>query len=205
MKSNFSIIISIIALIGVISVWVLWLCDSIELSIIGLDTFIGVIVALLALIFTITIGYQIINVIEFRREILDLKARQSIIDANYNNYIKLAQNLQSGICDSNAQLQYEKGDYFEAFVSYNTALFFAIEADQRNQLERIHQLKLITTKISSPITNFDKGSLEIVSYTNKIKATTSYRNCLGSEYDEVMADFWSKISQMGYKKPTDSL
>lgn len=205
MKSYFSIILSIIALIGVISVWLLWLCDSIELSIIGLDTFIGVIVALLALIFTITIGYQIINTIEFRREIMDLKTKQSIIEINYNNYLKLAQNLQSGICDSNAQFQYDKGDYFEAFVSYNTALFFAIEADQPKQLKRIHQLRRITSKISSPITNFDKGSHEIVSYTNKIKATTSYRNCLGSEYDEVMADFWSKISQMGYKKPLDSL
>ena len=183
----------------------LWLCNCIELSVIGLDTFIGVIVALLALIFTITIGYQIINAIEFRREIMDLKVRQSIIDTNYNNYIKLALNLQSGICDSNAQFQYEKGDYFEAFVSNNTALFFAIEADQPNQLNRIHQLRLITTKISSSITNFEKGSHEIVSYSNKNKATTSYRNCFGTEYDEVMAEFWRKISQLGYIKPTDSL
>ncbi|MDE5876892.1 MAG: hypothetical protein K2H47_05275 [Muribaculaceae bacterium] len=205
MKSDFSIILSIIALIGVISVWLLWLCDSIELSVIGLDTFIGVIVALLALIFTVTIGYQIINTIEFRREIMDLKTRQHIIETNYNNYIKLAQNLQSGICASNAQFQYEKGNYFEAFVSYNTALFFAIEADQPNQSNFINQLRLITVNISSPITNFDKGSQELILYTKKIKATTSYRNCLGSEYDKVMNDFWSKISQMGYKKPTDSL
>ncbi len=66
MKSNLSTIVSIIALIGTISIWLLWLCDSIKLSIIGLDTLIGVIVALLALIFTIAIGYQIINAIEIK-------------------------------------------------------------------------------------------------------------------------------------------
>lgn len=86
MKSNLSTIVSIIALIGTISIWLLWLCDSIKLSIIGLDTLIGVIVALLALIFTIAIGYQIINAIEIKGKMVELEQRQAHLDANYQNF-----------------------------------------------------------------------------------------------------------------------
>ena len=88
MKSNLSTIVSIIALIGTISIWLLWLCNSIKLSITGLDTLIGVIVALLALIFTIAIGYQIINAIEIKGKMVELEQRQAHLDANYQNYIK---------------------------------------------------------------------------------------------------------------------
>ena len=73
MKEKSSLILSAISLVGVVSVWVLWICDSMELSVISLDTFIGVIVALLAIIVTVAIGYQIINAIEVTDEIKQLK------------------------------------------------------------------------------------------------------------------------------------
>ena len=82
MKNKLPIILSLIAILGVISVWGLWLCESFEFSVVSLDSFVGVIVALLAIIVTVAIGYQIINAIEVKDEIKQLKQRQDIILEN---------------------------------------------------------------------------------------------------------------------------
>lgn len=200
MKSNLPTIISIIALIGTISIWLLWLCDCIKLSIIGLDTFIGVIVALLALIFTIAIGYQIINAIEIKGKMVELEQRQAQIDANYQNYIKLANNLQSGITGSAAELYYAKGELFEAFVFYHSALYFAIAADQSNQTGRLKQLyNILQLHWNYPVMDYKVGISEINEYIEKIRNTQSYRNCLSNEYDEIIKLFWIKIHSLGYE------
>lgn len=200
MKSNLSTIISIIALIGTISIWLLWLCDSIKLSIIGLDTFVGVIVALLALIFTIAIGYQIINAIEIKGKMAELEQRQAQIDANYQNYIKLANNLQSGISGSAAELYYAKGEFFEAFVFYHSALYYAITADQFNQTGRLKQLyNILQLHWSYPVIDYKAGISEVNEYIEKIRSTQSYRNYLSNEYDEIIKLFWIKIHALGYE------
>lgn len=199
MKSNLATIISIIALIGTISMWLLWLCDSIKLSIIGLDTFMGVIVALLALIFTIAIGYQIINAIEIKGKMAEVEQSQAQIDANYQNYIKLANNLQSGISGSAAELYYAKGEFFEAFVSYHSALYFAITADQSNQTGRLKQLyNILQLHWNYPVIDYKAGISEVNEYIEKIRTTQSYRNCLSAEYDEIIKLFWIKIHALGY-------
>ena len=61
MKTKVTFILSLISFVGVLSVWGLWLFGTMKLFIVSLDTFIGVIVALLAIIFTVVIGLQIVN------------------------------------------------------------------------------------------------------------------------------------------------
>jgi len=200
MKSKLPIIISLIALIGVISVWVLWFCDSLKLSVIGLDTFIGVIVALLALIFTVTVGYQIINAIELKGKIAELEQRQNRIDVNYQNYIKLANNLQAGISGSAAELYYAKGELFEAFVFYHSALCFAISADQTNQMGRISQLNnILKLPWNYPVSDYKQGIQEVKNDAEKIRNTISYRNCLSKDYEYMISLFWNKMRSLGYE------
>ena len=199
MNSKLSFIISLVALLGVLSVWLLWFCECIKLSVIGLDTFIGVIVALLALIFTLAIGYQIINAIVMKGEITAIKQRQDRIEENYQNYIKLASNLQSGISGTSAEISYETGKYFEAFVFYHAALLYAIKADQPNQMERIKQLnKLTSLTWKKPDMDVLQGIRQVKSDSTQIRGTVSYKNCLGSDYDQVIDLFWGKLQQLGY-------
>ncbi len=200
MKSKLSIILSLIALIGVISVWILWICDSLKLSVIGLETFIGVIVALLALIFTVAVGYQIINAIEVKAKITDIEHRQDRIDAYYQNYIKLANNLQAGISSSAAELYYAKGELFESFVFYHSALYFAICADQANQMGRINQLNnLLKHSWNSPVIDYKEGIEEVKNDAEKIRHTISYRNCLSKDYECMINLFFEKVRSLGCK------
>lgn len=75
MKTRISIILSTISIIGVLSVWGLWIYGSLELSVVSLDTFIGVIVALLAIVFTVIIGFQIVNAIDMREKMSQLEKK----------------------------------------------------------------------------------------------------------------------------------
>ncbi|MCM1140980.1 MAG: hypothetical protein NC453_20625 [Muribaculum sp.] len=197
MKSNIAIILSIISLIGIISVWCLWIFCSLNLSVITLDTFIGVIVSLLALIFTVIIGYQIINALDFKSRIVNITQRQDRIDANYQNYMQLVYNLQSGICRSTADLYDAKGNYLEAFSFYHSAFYYARLAGQPNQHLSISQLKTILMKINTTSVNYCQIEKEIKTYADLIRMTFSYRNFFAEEYENVISEFWNRMSELG--------
>lgn len=200
MKPKITFIISLIALVISISVCLLWICRSCQLCIIGLDAFVGIIVTVLALLFTVVIGYQIINTLDVNRKISNLIQRQNTIDTNYRNYLKLAQNLQSGISQSTADLYEEKKQYFEAFILYNWSLYYAIEADQPNQSLRLNQLKDLVSKISNPILDYSNKKDEILSAASYIRSTISYRNYFANEYEIILNELWEKMAQLGYEK-----
>lgn len=170
------------------------------MCIIGLDAFVGVIVTVLALLFTVVIGFQIINTLDVNKKISDLIQRQNTIETNYQNYLKLAQNLQSGISQSTADLYDAKGQYFEAFVFYNWAFYYAIEADQPNQSLRLNQLRDLVSKISNPILDYSNKKEEILSAASYIRGTISYRNCFANEYENILNELWVKMTQFGYEK-----
>ena len=131
---------------------------------------------------------------------VELEQRQARIDANYQNYIKLASNLQSGITGSAAELYYAKGEFFEAFVFYHSALYFAITADQTNQTGRLKQLyDILQLHWNYPVMDYKVGISEVNEYIEKIRNTQSYRNCLRNEYDDIIKLFWIKIHALGYE------
>ena len=205
MKVKITFILSLISFVGVLSVWGLWIFGSMELSVVSLDSFVGAIVALLAIIFTMIIGLQIVNAIDVREKMSEFEKRQMVMLDNEQKLIENdrlhmmeAYNLQAGISGGNADVYCTKGQYLEAFVFYHTALHYAILANQKNQLNRVNQLQsivqLITTK---PIVNFLLLEQQINADMDGIRKTTSYRNCLSEIYEQTMQAFWQKMKMLG--------
>ena len=60
-KTNWALTLSAVSLIIVVAIIGLWIFKSQEIAVITLDTYVGVIVALLAIIVTIVLGWQIFN------------------------------------------------------------------------------------------------------------------------------------------------
>lgn len=169
MKTKITLILSLISFVGVLSVWGLWLFGTMKLSIVSLDTFIGVIVALLAIIFTIVIGLQIVNAIDMREKMSQLQKRQMEILENERQlaendrlHVMEAYNLQAGISGESAEAYLAKGQYIEAFTFYHSALYYAILAGQKNQLNRVNQLQAIVQLIKTgPVVNFPSLAQQI--------------------------------------------
>lgn len=205
MKAKVTFILSLISFVGVLSVWGLWLFRNFKLSVVSLDTFIGVIVALLAIIFTVVVGWQIINAIEMRDKLAELEKRQNdlienerILVENDRLHTKEAYNLQSGLCGEIAESHRTKGQYLEAFTFYHAALYFAILSERPNQMNHLNQMNLILSLISTrSVTNFTSLAQQIKDDTERIRKTTSYRNCLSEIYEQTMQLFWEKMKNLG--------
>ncbi len=205
MKTRISIILSTISIIGVLSVWGLWIYGSLELSVVSLDTFIGVIVALLAIVFTVIIGFQIVNAIDMREKMSQLEKKQMELLENERQlaendrlHVMEAYNLQSGISGESAEAYFAKGQYIEAFAFYHSALHYAILADQKNQLNRVNQLQTIVQLITTrPVVNYTSLAQQINADMEGIRKTTSYRNCLSEVYEQTMQAFWQKMKMLG--------
>ena len=212
MKTKISIILSTISIIGVLSIWGLWLFGTIQLSIVSLDTFIGVIVALLAIIFTVIVGWQVVNTIEMRDKLANIEKRQNdlmenerLLAENDKLHQKEAYNLQAGICGESAGTYFSKGQYIEAFTFYHIALHYAILADQKNQLNRINQLQSIVQLITArPVLEFSSLAGQIRTDMEGIRNTTSYRNCFSEKYEQTMQAFWQKMQLLGLVKPDNN-
>ena len=201
MKEKLPIILSVVSILIALTIGGLWLFGTMHISVVSLDTFIGVIVALLAIIYTMIIGFQIVNAIDMREKMSQLEKRQMEILENERQlakndrlHVMEAYNLQAGINGESAEAYYAKGQYIEAFTFYHAALHHAILANQKNQLNRVNQLQTIVQLITTrPAVNFSSLAQQIKTDMEGIRNTTSYRNCLSEIYEQTMQAFWQKM------------
>lgn len=198
------------ALIGVLILSCLWIFGSLEASVVTLDTFIGVSVAVLAIVFTVVIGFQITNAIDIKDRMTELERKQNeMVDnerrlaENDKLHTKESYNLQSGLCGQYADLCIDRGNYIEAFFSFHSALLYAILADQQNQINRIMQMNNIIMLINKPpVVSYELMKSQLILESKKIRETVSYRNCLSSAYENTMTLFWTKMQQFGFTGET---
>lgn len=80
-KVNWVIGLSITAIVSVVTLILLWVCNVWKLSVIGIETFIGVIVALLAIIVTFVVGWQIYSTLDIKSIIKEYDVRIKEVEA----------------------------------------------------------------------------------------------------------------------------
>ena len=199
-ESKISIILSLISLVGVLALACFWIFGSLKLAVVSLDSFVGVIVAILGIFVTIILGWQIINAIELREKMAELEHRQAaILDIehkiadNSQNYTKLVFNLQAGLCDLNSLFYEQNGHYVNAFISSHSALFFAIKSGQGGIDKRILELIRICNCITVSVIVPEQMLQQINDQDRGIKDSELYRVGLSNSYDQVMASFRNKV------------
>ena len=207
-NSRISLILSIISFAGVLSVWILWVFGVFRVSVIDLGTFVGIIVALLAIIVTVVLGLQIINALDIREKITELEQKHTAlleIDRQLNensiSIVKLAHNLQAGICDSGTNLYVASGQFIEAFGSCHSAFYNAILSGQGGLQSRLQQLQaLCEQSVRAPQVDFSIIRKQIEIESQQIKETEAYRVYLSVGYDQIMAMFWQRMVYLGLLK-----
>jgi lipoprotein len=73
MKRDIGIILSLIALVGVAILAILWGCRFMSLSTVSLDTFIGVMAAMIGLLVTFAIGWQVVNALDIKSKLAEIE------------------------------------------------------------------------------------------------------------------------------------
>ena len=200
MKNQLSIIVSLISLAGVLIMAGIWIFGSIKVSVVSLDTFIGVSVALMAIVFTVIVGLQIVNAIDMKERVSEMERKQKEqieierrLAENDLIQTKQVNNLQAGICSTNGDLYRVQNNLIEAFWCYHSALYHSIIAG------------IVAEQISSkPSADFSILLPQIVFEYSEIKKTDVYRNYLSSDYETVMMNFENKMKVLGLISSTEN-
>lgn len=191
--------LSLIAIVISVAIVALWLFKAKTIAIIQLDTFIGVIVALMALLVTVVLGWQIYNAVEIKEKLISIKslqdeqrqlkneleqAERNIKKANIYNafYHSTMMGLGAGMAK----------DYLSAFGFLINALSMSLQADEPIEM------KATVVNLAGTANAIHHGAKierirydEIVNADKSIRKSKWYSLCR-EDYDEAYGIFLSK-------------
>ena len=176
-----------------ITLLVLWCCNVGGFTVVSLDSFVGVIVALLAIVVTIAIGCQIFNVVDINDKIKKLY----ILEEKFNKQEKTI-NQQTKETKHLIMLIYgieanKEGHSIEAFRYLMASLVCSMLLDKPINAENIlNKMKSITNQIKNESVYNHSRIKEIQEYDKKIKASPCY-DIIKSRYEDIYKEFNSKV------------
>lgn len=189
MMKNLSIILSLVALVGVISVWVLWGLSVVDFAVVTTDAFTATMVGILGLLITFVVGWQIVNVLEIKDRMRKVTQLEKQLNLLKETTILLNHNMQNQINCSNGEMWEREGAYDSAFAAYNGAFRFAILAQSKNLAEYMAPL----TRLVCHIQNIGTMQAEmIVKDAEAIRNTDAYLQYFKKEYDNIINIVLSK-------------
>lgn len=191
--------LSLIAIVMSSAVIALWLFKAKTIAIIQLDTFIGVIVALMALLVTIVLGWQIYNAVEIKEKLVSIKSlqdeqrqlkneieqdRKAIQKANiYNAFYH---STMMGLGASNVK------DYLSAFRFLHNALAISMQAEEPIELRATVSNLLECAKAIKQGEIISKGHYDEILETDKLIRKSKWYSLCREDYDEAYRIFLSK-------------
>lgn len=192
-KINYAIWLSIVSLILWCIVVGLWVCNVVQFVTIDSNTFIGVIVALLGIIVTFVVAWQILNVIDVKTQLSDiadlkqeLYQQRSDIDEDFFSMLYL-----QGIAFGDIAKQNK--NFGDAYSNYMWAIYIALKSNGEYTNESVLLNNL--SNVANCITDINDNTIEqIKNADSKIRELPRYKY-IKNEYEKVYQMFLSKISK----------
>ena len=181
------------------AVTALWMFKTKTIAIVQLDTFIGVIVALMALLVTIVLGWQIYNAVEIKEKLITLKslqeeqkqlkneieqARKAIQKANIHN--AFYHSTMMGLGASNIK------DYVSAFRFLQNALVISLQAEEPIELRATVSNLSESAKSIKQREKIERIRYEEIVNADKLIRKSKWYSLCREDYDEAFSIFLSK-------------
>lgn len=191
--------LSLIAIVMSGALIALWLFKAKTIAIIQLDTFIGVIVALMALLVTIVLGWQIYNAVEIKEKLISIKslqeeqlqlkneidqARKSITNANIINtfYHSTMMGLSAGITH----------DHISAFGFFINALAISLQAEEPIEIKATMTNLTIAANAIQQVAKISKVRYDEISKSDKAIRESKWFKLCHEDYETAYNIFLSK-------------
>lgn len=192
-KLNWAIRLSISAIILSVTMLVIWCCNVGGFEVVELDTFVGVIVALLAIIVTIVLGWQIINTMEIKSKIEYLNELDNKIKKQQEKYIKTTTTVDHLVNLTWANQSIKDSNYEHAFV-------YAIKSLQKSMLltpcKNVDNLLQIINTSAKKISKYQiiqQESINIIKQANNSIREQNNFNLIKDKYEKSYNLFFEKI------------
>lgn len=174
-----------------ITIMVLWCCNVGGFSVVSLDSFVGVIVALLAIVVTLAIAWQIYNSIEIKTKIEELNALKSRLNEQENITKKQVYQLKSLVFASLAENELNKHDFTSAFSYFMTSLESAMFLDKPTNIETIfNRMEYAVSRIKE---GTPYNSMEVIHDSDSAIRQSQYYIMIKERYDKVYNEFKFKV------------
>ena len=178
-----------------------WYFGTLELAVVTPETFIGVTVALLAIIVTIAIGWQIWAAMDLRSNIAKLDIRIKEVE-DLKNQFRLQQEKIEQLTLKNkhitgftwGKIAVKEEDWPNAFRYFIVSLGASLQLETPINIESIFNgLNIISTNIKSDLKYPAKRHEEIVEANNAIRAMSNF-SLIEARYKELYDKIYAKIN-----------
>ena len=162
--------------------FIMWCCNAGGFSAVNLDTFVGVIVALLAIIVTIAIGWQIWAAMDLKSNIAKLDSRIQEIEnlkkqfgQQQNDIKQLTLKNQHATSYTWSDMYIKEKDWFNAFRFLLISLYSSLQLEKPVNIAMIFSKLNIVAKNIQPNTTCNNKRYEEVVLTDKnIRSLNDY-------------------------------
>ena len=201
-KLNWTIGLSVLAIIMVVAMFLLWACEIWAFTVVSLDTFVGVIVALLAIIVTIAIGWQISNAMDIRAYMTKLDERICKVEKLESQFEEQKQQVKqlnneakhfSNIAIAETYKREEK--YVDAFRFYLSALKCGLQlTTPLNLLPMIKAMEDCSNSIKSTKEISPRLQDSINKNDQLIRSSPLFKT-IQDDYEKIYDLFWKKVKK----------
>ena len=194
-KWSFAHLCAYISLAISVTLLVLWCCNVGGFTVVSLDSFVGVIVALLAIVVTLAVGLQIYNSIELNERIKNLNTLEERLikqDKTLKQHNNKANHLITYIYGVEAKREKE---YIEAFRYYMASLRCSMLLEKPINVDHLlNDLEKVTSNIEESTICVIERLNEIKEYDKAIRKSYSY-DIIKFRYERIYNDFCSKVKE----------
>jgi hypothetical protein len=194
-KLSFAHFCAYLSLAISITMLVLWCCNVGGFSVVSLDSFVGVIVALLAIVVTLVLGWQIYNSIELKAKIEELNVIKGKLSVQEKD-IKIRNSQMSLlIFGSLADIELYNNHYITAFRYLMTSLEYSMSLDTPENINTIF------SRMNRSISKIPQDALcpaenmEYIQDSNKNIRKSKCYDIIKNQYEEIYKSFISKVKQ----------
>lgn len=198
-KWSLAHICAYISLVISITLLVLWCCNVGGFTVVSLDSFVGVIVALLAIIVTMAVGWQIYNSIELKQRIGDLDVLKDALqrqEKTIEQQTCKSQHLISLILGTEA---IKEKQHLESFRFFMSSLKYDMQLETPLNVEHLlKRLELIANKIDEG-TSFEFDRLKDVRDYNESIRVSSHYSLIKNQYEKIYNEFNAKVKESNHE------
>ena len=174
---------------------VLWICNVGGLTVVTLETFVGVIVALLAIIVTLAIVWQIYNAVEMKNKVEELKQLEGQIKEQEKTLEQMKHSNDSSFNRLAALSAAAGNEPAHAFRFFMCSLKEKLQVKYPQDVDSLLSMMELTVKSITPNTKLNADRYEEVVETNKEIQSLRYYNLIKGRYEPIYKEFMSKVEK----------
>lgn len=192
-KANWAIGLSITAIVLSGVILFMWCCNAGGFTVVSLDTFVGVIVALLAIIVTLVLGWQIFNIFELKNKIDEVNELKKQFKEQQNNIQQLTLKNKHITGFTWGKSATKDNDWAGAFRYLILSLSASLQLDSPINIDVIFIFLRKISQNIKPNTKYSNDSYqEIVQADKEIRSLHNF-SLIEERYKELYDKIFAKI------------